>query len=149
MSVARDDDEPSVKYSFTDTGQIEADVSAMERFAAALVADVQKNYAPPMQQVTDAMLTEVTPPSAAFYELHSFLSAHRDAQDVTQQNVYNYANGTGMFAAAATKISDMYRGSDAYSHATVRDVDSAFGFGTPTASTAGTTSSSSTNEEML
>jgi hypothetical protein len=127
MPVDQSGDSSQISYNFTDLSQIEADVAAMETFASALAADVKHNYAPNMRHVTDAMLTEIPPPPADFVELYTFLYAHREAQDVTQQNVYNYANGTARFANAATQISDAYRGSDAFSHAKVTDVDKAFG----------------------
>jgi hypothetical protein len=113
-------------YGFTDFGSIEADVAAMEEFAKKLSSDVEKNYVPHLASVTDAMLTQLPPAAATFPELVDFLSVHRDAQDATQQNVYNFANGTYHFATAAKTISADYRGSDAFSHARVRDVDNAF-----------------------
>jgi hypothetical protein len=113
-------------YGFTDFGSIEADIAAMEEFAAKLSSDVQNNYVPHLASVTDAMLTQLPPAAATFPELVDFLSVHRDAQDATQQNVYNFANGTYHFATAAQTISADYRGSDAFSHARVRDVDRAF-----------------------
>jgi hypothetical protein len=113
-------------YGFTDFGNIEADIAAMEEFASKLAADVEKNYVPHLTSVTDAMLTELPPPAATFSELVDFFTVHREAQDATQQNVYNFANGTYHFATAAQTISTDYRGSDAFSHARVRDVDKAF-----------------------
>jgi hypothetical protein len=113
-------------YGFTDFGSIEADVAAMEEFAAKLAADVQDNYVPHMNSVTNAMLTELPPASVDFRELGEFFSAHTAAQDVTQENVYQFANGTNDFAAAAQTISSDYRGSDAFAHAKVGDVDRAF-----------------------
>ena len=113
-------------YGFTDFGSIEADIAAMEEFASKLAADVEKNYVPHLAGVTDAMLTELPPAATTFPELVDFLSATRQAQGVTQQNVYNFANGTSTFASAAKTISEDYRNSDAFSHARVRDVDQAF-----------------------
>ena len=113
-------------YGSTDFGHIEADIEAMERFAAKLSADVRESYAPHLSRVTEAMMTPIPPPPGEFVELSSFLIAHNQAQNVTQQNVYNYANGTQGFAAVASNISRKYRGSDAFSHAKVSDVDKAF-----------------------
>jgi hypothetical protein len=118
-------------YGFTDfgslgDGSIEADVVAMEEFAKKLAADVQKNYVPHMTTVSDAMRTELPPPSTTFPELVSFMTTHHAAQSVTQTNVFNFANGTNHFASAAQTISTEYRGSDAFSHARVGDVDKAF-----------------------
>jgi hypothetical protein len=113
-------------YGFTDFGSIQADVAAMEEFAKKLATDVEKNYLPHMASITDAMMTELPPAASTFKELIDFFSVHRDAQDATQQNVYNFANGTNHFATAAQTISKDYRGSDAFSHARVKDVNNAF-----------------------
>jgi hypothetical protein len=78
-------------------------------------------------------------PPAEFYELSSFLIVHNNAQNVTHGNVYNYAGGTEGFAKAAADISQKYSGSDAFSHAKVKDVDKAFDkVGIPTDPTAAT-----------
>jgi hypothetical protein len=113
-------------YGHTDFGDIEADIAAMEEFARRLAADVQDNYVPHLTGVTDAMLTELPPPAATFPELVDFMTAHNEAQNVTQENVFNFANGTNHFATAAQTISAEYRGTDAFSRARVRDVDEAF-----------------------
>ena len=114
-------------YGCTDFGDIAADIAAMEEFAKRLAADVEKNYVPHLNGVTDAMLTELPPPAATFPELVDFMTAHYSAQSITQENVFNFANGTNHFATAAQTISKEYRGSDAFSRARVRDVDRAFG----------------------
>ena len=118
-------------YGYTDFGNIEADIAAMEEFAKRLAADVQDNYVPHMTGVTDAMLTELPAPAATFPELVDFMTAHQAAQDTTQTNVYNFANGTNRFATAAQTISAEYRGADAFSRARVRDVEDAFKAATP------------------
>ncbi|WP_250003139.1 hypothetical protein [Actinoplanes sp. M2I2] len=124
-------------YGTTDFGAIEADIQAMEQFAAQLAANVKDSYAPHMSSVSDSMLTRLPDPPAAFAELYSFLTAHNHAQNVTHQNVYSYANGTQGFASAAADISKRYRGSDAFAHAKVSDVDKALDkVGIPEASTA-------------
>lgn len=113
-------------YGYTNFGDIEADIRAMEQFAAKLAADVQDNYLPHMSSVTDAMLTELPPPAATFPELVTFMEQHQMAQDATHVNVYNFANGTNRFATAAKKISEEYEGADAFSRARVADVEQAF-----------------------
>ena len=109
-------------YGHTDFGDIEADILAMEEFAARLKADVEKNYAPRAQDVSQTMLTALPPAHPDFQELHFFLAAHERAQNVALQNVYNYANGTYGFATAAHEVSAKYRGADAYARARVTDV---------------------------
>lgn len=114
-------------YGHTDFGDIAADIAAMEEFAKKLAAEVQNNYAPHLTGVTDAMLTPLPPPAATFPELVDFMTAHQAAQDTTQENIYNFANGTNHFAMAAEEISNEYRGTDAFSQARVNDVEKAFG----------------------
>jgi hypothetical protein len=113
-------------YGTTDFGQIEADIQAMEQFAAKLAANVKDSYAPHLTSVTESMSTRLPDPDGRFVELVSFMTSHHEAQDVTHQNVYNYANGTQSFASTAKDISRKYEGSDAFSHAQVSDVDKAF-----------------------
>jgi hypothetical protein len=113
-------------YGYTNFGDIDADIAAMEEFAKKLQADVQDNYVPHLTGVTDAMMTELPPPAATFPELVAFMTDHQTAQDVTQTNVYNFANGTNRFATAAQQISQEYEGSDAFSRARVTDVQKAF-----------------------
>jgi hypothetical protein len=112
-------------YGYTDFGDIAADIAAMEEFAKKLAADVQNNYVPHLSGVTDAMLTELPPPAATFPELVDFMTVHNEAQGITQENVFNFANGTNHLATAAQTISDEYRGSDAFSRARVTDVERA------------------------
>jgi hypothetical protein len=109
-------------YGHTDFGDIEADILAMEDFAAKLKADVERNYAPRAQDVSHSMLTTLPPAHTAFAELQLFLAAHERAQDAALQNVYNYANGTYGFATAAHEVSEKYRGADAFARAKVTDV---------------------------
>lgn len=113
-------------YGHTDFGAIEADIAAMQEFAAKLQEDVRGNYAPYLQGVTDAMLTQLPIPNPGFEELTSFLETHRIAQDVTQQNVYYYAPGTANLATVVQGVSEQYRGSDAFAQAKVSDVHAQF-----------------------
>lgn len=114
-------------YTYTDFSAIAVDIEAMEEFAKKLEAEVQNNYAAHLPAVADGMLTELPPPSATFPELCRFMQTHRDAQEVTQANVFQFANGTNRFAAAALKMSVEYRGTDAFAHARVTDVERALG----------------------
>ena len=112
-------------YGYTDFSQIEVDIQAMEKFAVQLAASVHDNYAPHLSTVTTAMSTRIPEPPIDFVELWSFLFTHNEIQNVSHQNVYNFANGTQGFATAAEDISKKYSGSDAFAHAKVRDVDTA------------------------
>ncbi|MET0522861.1 MAG: hypothetical protein ABW156_12970 [Jiangellaceae bacterium] len=123
-------------YGYADFSQIEADIQAMEQFAAKLSDNVRGSYAPHLSSVSEAMSTRLPNPPGEFVELASFLVAHNQAQDITHQNVYNYANGTQGFATAAADISKKYSGSDAFAHAKVADVDRALDrVGIPTTET--------------
>jgi hypothetical protein len=125
-------------YQLTDFSQIEADIEAMEKFAAQLSANVTDSYAPHLSTVSTAMMTQLPGPAQEFIELRSFLLVHREAQDISHQNVYNYANGTQGFASAAQDVSKQYAGTDAFAHARAGDVQSALDrYGVPTASTEG------------
>jgi hypothetical protein len=120
-------------YGGTDFGDIAADIAAMDELAKKLAADVEKNYVPHLNGVTDAMLTELPQPAATFPELVDFMTAHNTAQTITQENVFNFANGTNHFATAAESISKEYRGSDADSQARVNDVNRALDDSIPSA----------------
>jgi hypothetical protein len=113
-------------YGYTDFSQIEADVTAMEQFATKLQGDVTKNYDTHAPVVQGLMLTLLPDPPLEFVELSSFLVVHNDAQNISQKNVFHYSEGTSQFAQVAKDVSADYRGSDAFSHAKVADVDAAF-----------------------
>jgi hypothetical protein len=113
-------------YGYTDFSQIEADVTAMEQFATQLQGDVTKNYNTHASVVQNLLLTILPDPPGDFVELSSFLVVHNDAQNISQKNVYHYSEGTTQFAKVAKDVSADYRGSDAFSHAKVSDVDAAF-----------------------
>ena len=108
-----------------DYGAIEADIQAMEDFAAGLAKEVETGYGPHLDLVTTSMMTTL-PAAPNFPELQAFLMQHHDVQTATFSNAFNFREGTGQFASAAKTISHEYRGSDAFSHARVADVDNAF-----------------------
>lgn len=126
--LAPEDQGPSwlKDYGYTDFSQIEADVTAMEQFATKLEGDVTNNYETHRPTVQALMLTQLPPPPAEFSELCSFLTVHNDAQDVSQQNVFQFGPGTQQFAQVAKDIGGKYQHSDAFSYAKVSDVDAAF-----------------------
>ncbi|GAB1643090.1 hypothetical protein [Krasilnikovia sp. MM14-A1259] len=109
----------------SDYGAIEADIQAMEDFAAGLAREVETGYGPHLDLVTASMLTPL-PDAPNFPELQAFLRDHHDVQVATFSNTFNFRDGTGQFAEVARSISQEYRGSDAFSHARVDDVDAAF-----------------------
>lgn len=109
---------------YTDFGAIEADIAAMEEFAAQLKADIENNFAPYAETVSRTMVEPL--PETTFYDLHLFLYSHDQAQIATQMNVAGYTDGTYQFASAASGISRQYRDSDAFSRAKVSDVEAAF-----------------------
>lgn len=112
-------------YGFTDFGDIAADIHAMAEYAKKLAADVQANYEPHSDAVTTAFGTTLPAPHPVFQELCAFMKAHDAVRDLTKYNVSAFGQGSSMFADAAQQISDDYSTSDAFAHATVRDVDKA------------------------
>jgi hypothetical protein len=124
------DNEPVPKstvdnYDLSDIEGIEADIAAMEEFAAGLKADLVDNYVPHAERAAVNMLADL-PTGGDFYELFQFLYAHRQVQDATFRNVNGYVSGTYEFATSAEKISEQYRGADAFSKARLSDVQAAF-----------------------
>jgi hypothetical protein len=124
------DNEPVPKstvdnYDLSDIEGIEADIAAMEEFAAGLKADLVDNYVPHATVAAANMLAEL-PNGGEFYELFLFLGAHRQVQDATFRNVDGYVAGTYQFATSAEEISAKYRGADAFSRARLSDVQAAF-----------------------
>lgn len=112
-------------YDLSDIDGIEADIAAMEEFAAGLKADLEQNYMPHANKVAENMLAEL-PNGGEFYEFHMFLYAHRQVQDATFRNVDGYIEGTYQFATSAEEISQKYRGADAFSRAKLTDVQASF-----------------------
>lgn len=112
-------------YDLSSINGIEADIAAMEEFAADLKADLVDNYMPHADAAVESMFTTI-PFGGAFYDLQMFLYTHQQAQDATQQNVDGYVAGTYQFATSAEAISAQYRGSDAFSKAKLSDVEAAF-----------------------
>ncbi|KUL21947.1 hypothetical protein [Actinoplanes awajinensis] len=108
-----------------DEGQIAADITAMEDFAATLLAEVDHDYAPHADTLANQMLARLPAADAGFNELSLFHGVLETAQDTCQQNIYNFANGTHGFAKAAEQVSGMYRGADAFASARLTDVESA------------------------
>lgn len=109
-------------YGHTDFGNIEADILAMEEFAARLKADVEQNYAPLSRGVSETMQTALPPAHEGFLELQFFQAAHDRVRRAAQENVYNFGPGTYGFATAAGEVGEMYRGTDEFARARVSDV---------------------------
>ncbi|MEV0397723.1 hypothetical protein [Polymorphospora rubra] len=106
-------------------GDVEADISAMEDFAAKLETEVRDHYAPHMSVVYDNMATEIPQPAALFSELVSFLTTHQLSQQSTSDLVYHYHNVTGGLATSAWDVSRRYADTDAFNSARVTDVNQA------------------------
>ncbi|MGA5301573.1 hypothetical protein ACPCHT_16710 [Nucisporomicrobium flavum] len=112
--------------SITSFASIETDIQAMEEFAKTLANEVQAGYEPNLQRVTASMMTMLPEANDHIPELQRFLKVHNEVQNQTLANTYNFRDGTHVFATAAQSISDEYRNSDAYAHAKVGDVETAF-----------------------
>ena len=107
-------------------GSIETDIQAMEEFAATLAKEVQTGYSPHLDQVTAAMMTKLPEANEKIPELQNFLLHHREVQQQTFSNTWNFRDGTHHFAQAAKTISAEYGDTDAYAKAKVSDVNDAF-----------------------
>lgn len=105
-------------------GSIEADIQRMEQFAQQLMAEVQQNYVPHMEEVQADMLPDLPQP-VNFPELYSFMDAHRTVQSDTSTRIWEIGDGTGGLATAAETVSKAYGQADAFSHARVSEVESA------------------------
>ena len=92
---------------------IEADIAALEEFATRLADQVTRDYAPRAVTASESLLTRLPAADRGFTELGLFVNAHELAQDVTLQNVYNYANGTYRLADAVRDAGAAYRAADA------------------------------------
>jgi len=106
-------------------GDIEADISRMDEFAANLRNDLIKNYIPHLQRISDDVSVALSPVHVQFKELLTFLVNHRESLVNTSDLVYFYQNETNRFAVAAKRISENYANSDAFSAAQVKDVEAA------------------------
>lgn len=118
----------------------------MEDFAKKLLAYVDDHYAPSADTLANRMLSGLPPTDSQFGELSAFVTVLASAQDTCQQNIYNFANGTHGFAKAAEQVSAQYRGSDAFAHARLSDVESALvtaGLLPPSATPPGSSSAAS------
>ncbi|WP_067508458.1 hypothetical protein [Actinoplanes sp. TFC3] len=115
----------------SDYGAIEADISAMEDFAKALTSEVADGYDPHVTQVAQVMKDDLPTGFPRFVEMGHFLSRHNEVKNETLANTYNFGIGTSNAAAAAAKISDDYKASDAFAYATVNDVKDAFAESAP------------------
>jgi hypothetical protein len=122
-------------YGFTDFGDIAADINAMQEYAQKLAADVDENFTPHFTGMTAAMETPLPVADSNFYELSSFVEAHKAVRGLTQDNMYAFGHGTSVFAAAAQKVSHEYRGTDAFAHAKAADIHKVMGTSVPTPTT--------------
>jgi hypothetical protein len=108
-----------------DYGGIEADITKLEEFAAALEAEVQQNYLPHAEYVKDDMYVRLPAPAAEFVELSTFLVKHDElARDATGY-VHLHGEATYEAATVANEVSKQYRQSDAFAAARARDVEAA------------------------
>jgi hypothetical protein len=103
---------------------IDADIAAMEDFAAGLIAEVEKNFAPNATRYSADLQIELSG-GGSFTELAQFFRAHSDVKARTYGNLDAFRGGTHRLASAAHTVSQEYRSSDAFSRAKVRDVEDA------------------------
>jgi hypothetical protein len=115
------DEDQHYRYPTDHIAGIEADIAAMEEFAASLAAEVEKTFEPSAtRSVTD--LRTGLPSGESFPELARFLQTHAQVKNVTYQNVTQFRDNTHLLAAAAHRVSQKYQDSDAFAQAKVHDV---------------------------
>jgi hypothetical protein len=107
----------------------------MAEYAKKLAADVDDNFTPHFNGMSSAMETPLPEANPNFYELSSFVEAHKTVRGLTQDNVFAFGQGTSVFAAAAQQVSHEYRGTDAFAHAKAADIHKVMGTGVPTPTT--------------
>lgn len=95
----------------SDARHIEADIPTMVEIAARMAGAVERDYAPHAVAVSDTLLTRL-PSDRLFTELDLFVHALERAQEITLQNVHDYANGTHGLAEAAREAGAGYAESD-------------------------------------
>ncbi|GGJ93063.1 hypothetical protein GCM10010123_23670 [Pilimelia anulata] len=92
---------------------IRVDPGRLGELAAALRAEVERQYVPQLVAVGAELAVDLPPPAAEFRELVGLLGAHRDAQARTVDQVHDYANRSSGLAAAAERAGARYAAADA------------------------------------
>jgi ABC-type transporter Mla subunit MlaD len=112
------------RYGADQLASIDADISAMEDFAAGLLAELEKNFAPNAARYSADLQVEIEG-GASFPELAQFLRTHSEVKATTYGNLFEFRGGTHRLASAAHMVGQEYRKTDAFSSAKVSDVEDA------------------------
>lgn len=107
MEIRHDDLAPPREYL-----AIEVDPAGMRGIAAALWAELTKNYVPHRDRVDADMVVPTAAPASDFAELLEFLTRHNESQQLITALLAEHGNATASFAAAAELISDEYGDAD-------------------------------------
>jgi hypothetical protein len=120
-------DEPTSHY-VDGYRPVTVDLSTLATFAKTLHDEVNLNFGPHAQRVTDALDPGVAPvPSDPdFLELKATRDRYLDCRDTAISMLDKYRRVTLEIAEAAATIEQNYRGSDAYVRAQVTQVKDAF-----------------------
>jgi len=107
-----------------DYKDIEVKTDDLESFANSLHAELQQNYLPHRDKMASDLVVGDVYTNENFTEFIGALKRHAEIRQLTIDRLFDHGDGTGALSRAADKISKNYAGSDAYSAATSRDVNS-------------------------
>jgi hypothetical protein len=130
-----------------DPDALTVDIKTLVAFAKALQAEHESDFRPHVKMVFDQMSAAPAQPDARFVELTETMTHHRDMLVQTSTALVRHDQAVMAFVAAADKISAEYRGADAMSSATVRDVNTQLGTPPPAATTAANPTTTITPEQ--
>lgn len=101
---------------------IQADLQGMRAFAAALHAELEKNYTPHRAQVNRDMVVEGSRPDERFRELCHLLERHWFSRAMTTALLTEHGNATWTFATTARAVSDRHGDADGMAKARSEDI---------------------------
>jgi hypothetical protein len=105
-----------------DYESIEVDLRGMTDYAAALRAELERNYGPHREQVNRDMTVDGPRPDGRFRELCRLLERHWTSRALTTALLTEHGNATWTLAAAAQEVSRRYGDADGFAHARAADV---------------------------
>lgn len=106
-----------------DYKDIQVNTDDLEAFAKSLHAELQQNYLPHRDKMATDLAVGDIYTNEQFSEFIGALKRHAEIRQLTLDRLFDHGDGTGALSRAADKISKNYAGSDAYSAATSRDVE--------------------------
>jgi hypothetical protein len=116
------DERPSPFIS--DYKDIQVNTTDLESFAKSLKAELEQNYLPHRDKMATELSVGDVYTNEDFPEFIQALTRHAEIRQLTLDRLFDHGDGTGTLSVAADEISRNYAGSDAFSAATTRDVNS-------------------------